>query len=81
MDASSKAGIKPAPEDIAAKAYQLWEQDGRKSGQDSNYWLRAEIELRYALRSTRPELIAPPVNVAAVPLTKTSNRRSRAKAG
>ena len=81
MNAPGNPRSKPTREDITAKAYQLWEEDGRKAGQDSNYWLRAEIELRYALQSTRPELIAPPGNVAAVPLTKTSNGRSRAKAG
>ena len=27
---------------IKKKAYELWEQDGRKHGSDMNYWLRAE---------------------------------------
>jgi len=27
---------------VATKAYELWEKDGRKQGQDLNYWLTAE---------------------------------------
>jgi Protein of unknown function (DUF2934). len=27
---------------IRKKAYELWEKEGRKSGNDMNYWLKAE---------------------------------------
>lgn len=31
---------------IAARAYSLWEKDGRPHGRDMDYWLRAETELQ-----------------------------------
>lgn len=33
-------------ETIAHLAQQIWEQDGRQSGRDLDYWLKAEQELR-----------------------------------
>ncbi len=30
---------------IASRAYTLWEKDGRPSGQDQQYWFKAEGEL------------------------------------
>ena len=36
----------PTIEEIAAKAYAIWEQEGRPAGRDMEFWLRAEVELR-----------------------------------
>jgi hypothetical protein len=32
-------------EEIARRAYELWEQGGRPEGKDAENWLRAEAEL------------------------------------
>jgi len=45
MSATSKTGIKPTQQEIAARAYQIWERAGRKQGQDTKDWLQAEQEL------------------------------------
>jgi hypothetical protein len=39
-------------EEIRARAYTLYEQEGRQDGHDQEYWLRAESEIleRYGLR-------------------------------
>ncbi len=39
-------------DEIRARAYELYEQDGRVEGRDQEYWLRAENEIleRYGLR-------------------------------
>lgn len=31
---------------IKAKAYELWDKDGRKSGNDLYYWLQAEKSVK-----------------------------------
>jgi DUF2934 family protein len=33
-------------QEIRARAHELWEQDGRPSGRDLEFWLRAERELK-----------------------------------
>jgi len=35
-----------AHEEIARRAHELWEQDGRQDGRDQEYWLQAEKQLR-----------------------------------
>ena len=35
-----------APEEIAARAYDIYEREGRTDGKDMEHWLRAEEELR-----------------------------------
>ncbi len=36
---------KPAQYDIAQRAYELWERDGRPQGRDQEYWFHAEREM------------------------------------
>ncbi len=38
-------------ETIAARAYVLWEQAGRPSGRDVEYWLQAESQLKQDTQS------------------------------
>jgi hypothetical protein len=38
--------IGPTHDEIATRAHELWEQSGRRDGQDVTYWLLAEGELR-----------------------------------
>lgn len=35
----------PTDEEIAVRAYHLWESEGRSHGRDWEYWLRAKEEL------------------------------------
>jgi hypothetical protein len=39
----------PSQEEIAKRAYQLYEQNGREEGRDLEYWLEAEKSLRTQL--------------------------------
>ncbi len=34
--------------DVAVRAYQIWESEGRPEGQDVRHWLRAEAEVAAA---------------------------------
>lgn len=36
---------RPEPENIAERAYSIWEQEGRPHGRDRAHWERAEREL------------------------------------
>jgi hypothetical protein len=42
--------IEPSHEDIARRAYQLYEEGGGRPGHDQDDWFRAERELRQELR-------------------------------
>jgi len=39
-------------EQIKHRAYELWEADGRPSGQDQTYWFKAVAELTSAAAAT-----------------------------
>ena len=43
---------KPSPAAISARAFELWERDGRQQGRDVDYWLQAEAELTLKGRAT-----------------------------
>lgn len=82
MNATAKTEMKSAHEKIAQRAYQLWEQDGRKPGLDAKYWLQAENELRSAGITAEPAK-TPPRTSAAIILgnNRTTLKRSRVHAG
>ena len=40
-----ESAAKPSPEEIAKRAYEIFERNGRKQGQDLANWLAAETEL------------------------------------
>jgi len=44
--AKAKAPYEPTQEEIQTRAFQLYLSEGRKEGNDLEYWLRAEKELR-----------------------------------
>ncbi|HTL67416.1 MAG TPA: DUF2934 domain-containing protein [Lacunisphaera sp.] len=44
--AAARATLAPSPEEISARAYQIWEQSGRPDGHDTDHWLEAERQLR-----------------------------------
>lgn len=53
--------IAPSHDDIAQRAYFLWEQAGGPAGRDQEFWLCAEAELAATTGSASvPPVIAPP---------------------
>jgi hypothetical protein len=58
MKTSPLVEVQPNHDQIAAVAYSLWEKEGRQSGHDLDYWLKAENQLQggkqQALQSTNP---------------------------
>jgi hypothetical protein len=42
---SAASAAKPTVDDIARKAYEIYEREGRQPGRDLENWLQAEIEL------------------------------------
>jgi hypothetical protein len=55
---------------IAKRAYALWEQEGRPDGRDLDHWLQAEAELTSSADG--------PLDAAATPISqdqKIGNRR------
>jgi hypothetical protein len=80
MNASNKTTKKPTRDEIATRAYQLWEKDGRKPGEDWKYWLRAETELLSACPAPSPALIAPTAQTPAVAWSKPAAKSARAQA-
>jgi len=44
--AKSPPTSEPDPDQIALRAFQIWEQTGRQPGRELENWLRAEAELR-----------------------------------
>lgn len=46
-DASSPSA-NPTHDEIAHRAYSIWEEQARPQGQDSAHWFQAESELRQA---------------------------------
>ena len=46
MNATTQQNSVLNHDEIAKVASQLWQQEGRQSGRDQEYWLRAERQLR-----------------------------------
>ena len=79
MNTTKQNDIKLSPQEIAQKAYQLWEQDGHKAGQDMRYWLQAEKELRaacYATNGKNPQIRI----VGTTPWSSAAAKESHARA-
>src|ERR1043166_8449935 len=51
---TTNASYGPTHDEIAFAAFLAWEKDGRPNGQDGEFWLGAEAELR-SMKSTRVE--------------------------
>ena len=49
--------IEPSHEDIARRAYQLYEEHGGEHGHDLDDWFRAERELRHALHDLADRIL------------------------
>ena len=50
--------IEPTHEDIARRAYQLYEERGGEHGRDLEDWFQAELELRQFLRDVVGKILA-----------------------
>ena len=42
----STSGKEPSRDEIALRAFLIWEKDGRQPGREMSYWLQAESEIR-----------------------------------
>ena len=78
MNATAKNGTKPTHNEISARAFQLWEKDGRKAGQDLKYWTQAEKELRAASQSTSAPQTPTPPQMPSMEWSKPAAKRARA---
>ena len=58
--ARAKVASPPAggatPEQVAERAYQIWQESGCPHGRDWEHWLQAERELKGARPASRPAL-------------------------
>lgn len=43
--------LKPTEQDIAERAFEIWERHGRPEGREDEFWRQAELELRNLDRS------------------------------
>jgi hypothetical protein len=68
-------------EEIAARAYDIYEREGRVEGRDMDHWLRAEAELR-SERSARakPEPTNPQQNLPRSARLQQEQRESESRA-
>lgn len=57
----------PSHEKVADLARQLWEQDGRQTGRDLEYWVKAEQQLASANAPGNPAKSNPGVRSGVVP--------------
>jgi hypothetical protein len=65
MNGKVNGSTQPTREQIAARAYAIWEQEGRPFGREIEHWLRAERELmppngRSQGRAAPPKQARPP---------------------
>ena len=54
-------------EKISARAYEIWEQEGRPDNKAEQHWLRAEREIADTREESRKRVSPPSVVVAAIP--------------
>lgn len=66
--------------DIALRAYQIWEAEGKPDGKDFDFWLRAEAELSPPAKKA-PAKKAPAKKAAAkkAPAAKPAARKTASR--
>ncbi len=67
-----KAKITRNEADIALRAYQIWEEEGKPDGKDFEHWLKAEAEV------ATPKKAAPKKSPAKKPAAKKPAAKSKA---
>lgn len=70
-----------SPDDVARRAYALWEDHGRPHGQDKEHWAQAERELAGADTADEVRRDDPPALAADEAPVKKVTRRAASKAG
>ena len=60
MNKSNETTPEPGHLEIAKRAYELWENDGRRPGRDQHYWFMAEAALRSVTPISHKELVTEP---------------------
>ncbi len=59
MENETQTQIQSCPEEVAQRAYQIWQAAGRPTGRDLEHWLQAEAELRAGGPVYPPQVKAP----------------------
>jgi hypothetical protein len=73
---SSPGRISFTSDEIAARAYEIYEREGRTDGRDMDHWLRAERELREERERENPA--APGAAITAASSASTEQNRGAA---
>ena len=60
-----KQSENPAEGDIAALAYQIWEQEGRPDGRDRVHWTKAEGQLKATRQQQKLTVVATPESLVS----------------
>ena len=55
---ASPFGQEPGHDEIALRAFLIWEREGRQPGRDTTYWLQAECEIRTAYQKKSEQIAA-----------------------
>jgi hypothetical protein len=55
-DGAQTSGVSFSSDEIAARAYEIYEREGRSDGRDMDHWLRAESELRMERQQRQPSI-------------------------
>ena len=78
MNKSNETTPGPGHLEIAKRAYELWENDGRCQGRDQHYWLMAEASLRSVPSINNKEQVSEPKSNGEA-RTKGKGRKAAAK--
>jgi hypothetical protein len=53
-DGAQTSDVSLSSDEIAARAYEIYEREGRSDGRDMDHWLKAETELRAERQQRQP---------------------------
>ena len=62
---------------IREKAYLLWEEDGRPSGRDTEFWMRAKVAV--SEKAQMDKLVEPPPKAAKPPKAEAAKTKAPPK--
>ncbi|HWD19589.1 MAG TPA: DUF2934 domain-containing protein [Verrucomicrobiae bacterium] len=77
MSNTSETKSQFTQDQIAAKAYQLWEADGRPDGRDVEYWLKAQERLSKDGKPQDATLRRDTTPLAAAPKAPENDRKKK----
>jgi hypothetical protein len=76
---AKEAGMDSDNEKIRARAYELWDRDGRQHGRDEEHWLEAERELGAARARGAGAPNPPAATAGETPVQASVNAKGNAK--